>query len=288
MSSASKSGIAAVAIAAALAIGGVAGRGHVEHPGAAAGVAALRVCADPNNLPFSNDHGEGFENQLAEMVAADLGERLEYTWWPQRRGFVRSTLNAGLCDVVIGVPVSYELTLNTRPYYESAYVFVTRHDRGLRLRSFDDPRLRRIAIGVHVVGDDYANVPPAAALAGRRITANVHGYSVYGNYARPSPPADLIDAVGRGDVDIAVAWGPLAGFFASHSPVRLDVDLVPPGPDPGMRFKVAMGVRQGNTALRDRLDEVIALRGHEIEALLARFHVPMVPASEAARAGESE
>src|SRR5881398_3515326 len=99
---------------------------------------ALRVCADPNNLPFSNDRGEGFENRIATLIARDLGEHVEYTWWAQRRGFVRNTLNTGSCDVILGVPAGYGMVRTTRPYYRSTYVFVTRRDRGLHITYLDD------------------------------------------------------------------------------------------------------------------------------------------------------
>ena len=117
----------------------------------------LKVCADPNNLPFSNERGEGFENKIAEVVAKELGARVEYTWWAQRRGFFRNTLRSGACDLVVGVPSSFELALTTAPYYRSTYVFVTRRSRALKIDSFDDPVLRRLKIGVQIVGDDGAN-----------------------------------------------------------------------------------------------------------------------------------
>ena len=129
----------------------------------------LRVCADPNNLPFSNESEEGFENRLAQLIAGELNARVSYTWWAQRRGFVRNTLNEGLCDVVMGVPGSFELTGVTRPYYRSTYVFLYRKDAGLSLRSLDDSVLRTLRIGVQIIGDDYANTPPAHALARLRL-----------------------------------------------------------------------------------------------------------------------
>ena len=137
----------------------------------------LRVCADPNNLPFSNRRLEGFENRLAEMVARDLHATVQYTWWPQHRGFIRNTLKAGTCDVLMGLPSSVELAWTTRPYYRSTYVFVSRRDRGLAVRSFDDPALRRLRIGVQMIGDDGTNSPPAHALANLGIANNVPGYS---------------------------------------------------------------------------------------------------------------
>src|ERR1043165_9439358 len=133
----------------------------------AAEAPALRVCSDPNNLPYSNDRGEGFENKIAELVAQDLGMRLSYFWMPQRRGFVRNTLNDGKCDVIIGFPSNFDRAAATRPYYRSSYMFVTRRDRKLNITSLDDPRLRRLRVGVQMIGADYASSPPAHALANR-------------------------------------------------------------------------------------------------------------------------
>src|SRR5437868_10667318 len=129
----------------------------------------LTVCADPNNLPFSNERQEGFENRIAELVARDLNARLSYVWWAQRRGFVRNTLNQNACDLLIGVPSSFERVSTTIPYYRSTYVFVTRRDRRLKVASFDDPQLRRLRVGVQLIGDDATNSPPAHALSNRHI-----------------------------------------------------------------------------------------------------------------------
>lgn len=129
---------------------------------------SLRVCADPNNLPFSNDRLEGFENKIAELLAREMNTQVQYTWWAQRRGFFRNTLRAGECDLVIGVPSSFELALTTSPYYRSTYVFVYRKDRRLKVHSFDDPVLHRIKIGVQMIGHDFVNTPPAHALTTAR------------------------------------------------------------------------------------------------------------------------
>jgi len=239
----------------------------------------LRVCADPNNLPFSNQRGEGFENKIAALVARDLRADLRYTWWAQRRGFVRHTLGAGECDALMGAPAHYGRVLTTAPYYRSSYVFVSRRDRRLGLRSFDDPRLRGLRIAVQMIGDDYANSPPAHALARRGIVTNVAGYMVYGDYARPSPPARIVEAVVRGEVDVAVVWGPLAGYFAQRSATALDVVPVSPALDPPalpMTFDIAMGVRRGDAALRVRLDDVLRRHRGEIDAILAAYGVPRV------------
>ena len=235
----------------------------------------LRVCADPNNLPFSDDKGRGLENELATLVARELGTTVEYTWFPQRRGFIRNTLKAKRCDVVIGVPAGYELVATTRPYYRSAYVFVTRADRELDLRSFDDARLAKLTIGLHAVGDDYAVIPPARELAARGLVDHIAGYSIYGDYSKESPPAELIAAVARGDIDVAIAWGPLAGYYAKHSKVALRVTPIASDAR-GMAFSIAMGVRKDDGEMRARLDRVLVKRRREIASVLHRYRVPIV------------
>jgi mxaJ protein len=242
----------------------------------------LRVCADPNNLPFSNERGEGFENKIAELIARDMSARVEYTWWAQRRGFFRSTLKAGLCDLVTGVPSGFEMALTTSPYYRSTYVFVYRKASGLDVRSFDDPVLRRVKIGVQMIGDDFSNAPPAHALANRHIIENVRGYTVYGDYSKPNPPADIIAAVARGEVDVAVAWGPLAGYFAPRQKASLALVPVSPQVDrPFLPFvyDIAMGVRRGDNAFRDEIEDVLERRRDEIERILDDYGVPRVGAS---------
>jgi mxaJ protein len=247
--------------------------------GAAPRVSELRVCADPNNLPFSNEKREGFENKIAELVARDLGAEVRYTWWAQRRGFVRNTLNEKQCDVLMGMPTGFERARPTVPYYRSTYVFVTRRDRHLRIASFDDPKLRRLRIGVQMIGDDFTNTPPAHALSNRRIINNVRGYTVYGDYRQPNPPARVVDAVANGDVDVAVVWGPLAGYFASRESVPLDVTPVAPQIDlPFLPFvfDISMGVRRGDDAFRERLNSIILRRQKEIDAILDQYSVPRV------------
>jgi mxaJ protein len=236
----------------------------------------LRVCADPNNLPYSNERREGFENKLAELVAADLHVRVEYTWWAQRRGYVRNTLRAGRCDVIMGVPTGFEPVLVTRPYYRSTYTFVTRRTAP-RITSFDDPALRRLRVGVQIIGDESANSPPVAALTRRGIVENVTGYSVLGDYREPNPPSRIVRAVTDGEVDVAIVWGPLAGYFAKRSTIPLRVEPVSPEIDlPYLPFvfDIAMGVRRGETAFRDRLDGVLRRRHREIDRLLASYGVP--------------
>lgn len=245
---------------------------------ARAQMAELRVCADPNNLPFSNGREQGFENRLARLIARDLGRKLSYVWWPQRRGFIRNTLQAKRCDVVMGVPASFEPARPTRAYYRSSYVFISRRDRHLTVRSFDDPALKRLRIGLHLIGDDYANVPPAQALARRGITRNITGYSIYGDYSKENPPASLIDAVARGEIDVAIAWGPLAGYFARRASVPLKIVPVSPEIDPPslpFAFDICMAVRKEDKALLDELEAVLERRKKEIDRLLRNYGVPL-------------
>ncbi|WP_224625798.1 substrate-binding domain-containing protein [Mesorhizobium sp. CA6] len=247
---------------------------------ATAGARELRVCADPNNLPFSNAAGQGFENRIAEIIAADLGAKLTYTWWAQRRGFVRNTLKAGLCDLVPGTPANLEMLRTTTPYYRSSYVFVTRQD-GPDVASFNDPRLRYMRIGVQLIGDDGANSPPVQALGRRGIVGHLVGYPVYGDYSAPNPPARIVEAVASGEIDLAVVWGPLAGYFAQKQKVPLRITPVAPridGPQLPMIYDISMGVRREDDALRGDVNNALARHKAEIDALLAQYGVPRLDA----------
>lgn len=239
----------------------------------------LTACADPNNLPFSNRAGEGFENKLAEMIAADLHAKLNYVWWAQRRGYVRNTLNEQRCDFWPGIGSNVEMAATSRPYYRSTYVFVMREKDGLTGLTLDDPRLRKLRIGVQLVGDDASNTPPAHALARRGIVSSVRGYTLYGNYSKPNPPSEIVQAVERGEVDVALVWGPLAGYFAAKSPVPLRLEPVTPWMDAmqwPMRFDVSVGVRKEDQKLLKEIDRLLAARRAEIGQLLADYRVPIV------------
>ncbi len=236
----------------------------------------LRVCADPNNLPFSNDRGEGIENEIAELIANQLHARLSYVWWAQRRGFIRKTLNDGRCDLVTGTTNGIEMLRTTRPYYRSGFAFVTRAD-GPVIASLDDPQLRRLRIGIQLVGLDGSNPPPSEALAKRGIIDNVRGYMVYGDYRDDNPAAGIMDAVARGDIDVAIVWGPTAGYFASRQTPALRVRLVTPatdGPRLPMMFDANMGVRKDDRALLDQVNAALADLKPQIDAILESFHVP--------------
>jgi mxaJ protein len=239
----------------------------------------LRVAADPNNLPFSNDHLEGFENKIAELIARELHRKLEYEWHAQRRGFFRETLKSGDADLVLGVPAHFDMALTTAPYYRSSYFFVTRVDRKIHVSSFDDPKLRKLKVGVQLVGNDGVDTPPAHALAARGIVNNVVGFTLYGDYSQRNPPARIIDAVASGDIDIAVVWGPLAGYFTKQSKVPLELVPVAPATDGPLRFvfDVSLGVKKSNTGLRDQLNEFLESHRQEIDRILDSYNVPRMP-----------
>ncbi|HEX2594560.1 MAG TPA: quinoprotein dehydrogenase-associated putative ABC transporter substrate-binding protein [Rhizomicrobium sp.] len=240
--------------------------------------ADFRVCADPNNLPFSNRAGQGFENKIAERLAHDFHARLTYAWAKQGENFIKHTLKAGTCDVMLSAPAGYDEVATTTPYYASTYVFVSRRDSNLNLSSLTDPRLHKLHIGVHLIGDDAT--PPAIALGNQGIVNNVTGFMIFGDYSRPNPPARLIEAVENKKVDVAAVWGPLGGYFARQSLVPLTVT-----PIAGtarfapliFRYAIAMGVRKDDIALRDKLNIAVAHDSKAIHAILEGYGVPLTP-----------
>ena len=239
----------------------------------------FRVCADPNNLPYSNQKLEGFENKLATLLAKELGQEVTYTWWPQRRGFIRNTLSAGRCDVIMGIPVGVDAVLTTLPYYRSAYAFVSPKTANYNIMSFDDPRLRSLKIGVHLIGDDYANSPPAHVLSAKGIVKNVVGYSIFGNYGEDSPPGKIIRAVADGDINIAIVWGPIAGYFSRQQSVPLTVVPVPAeesSPSLPLSYSIALGVRRGDEPLREKLNDVLNRKSAEVKQILTEYGVPLI------------
>jgi mxaJ protein len=243
---------------------------------AAAEAGELRVCADPNNRPFSAEDGSGMENKIAELIGEELGAKVRYTWFAQRRGFLRNTLNAGNCDLVPGIPAKMEMLRTTRAYYRSSYMFV-RKESTPKIESLDDPALKRMKIGVQLIGKDATNTPPVHALAHRGITQNVRGFMVYGDYESVDPVSPVVEAVASGGIDVAIVWGPQAGYFAAKQKVKLAIDPVPPSGlegDPPMRFGIAMGVRKSDSDFAAEIDRALAARRADIDAILAAYHVP--------------
>jgi len=232
----------------------------------------LHVCADPDNLPFSNSNQQGFENQIAQLVASDLHADLVYEWQRMGRGFVREYINRGRCDVLIGIPANYQPLLTTNPYYRSTYVFVTRRDRNMEITSLNDPALHRMKIGVQVLEEDYT--PPATALARRGMQAEIVGFESTGDEAD-----SIIRAVAERQVDTSMVWGPLAGYFSQRFGSALELTPVTPEVDPPalpLTFAISMGVRKGNVALRDELNGVLDRRRTEIEKILKQYGVPQL------------
>ena len=239
--------------------------------------APLRVCADPNDLPYSNSAGQGFENKIVRLIADELHRPLMFVWRAQRRGFVREGLNAGECDLVAALPAGAPMALTTRPYYRSTYVFVSRPGEP-PVSSLDDPSLRTRTIGVQLIGDDGMNSPPAHALAERSIVDNVRGFMVYGDYRKDHPLSGIVDAVATGKVDVAAVWGPIAGYFAREEKPPLIVTSIADSPQARlpMTFDIAMGVRRTDKALKAEVDRALTSLAPQIKAILASYGVPVV------------
>lgn len=252
----------------------------------------FRVCSDPNNLPFSNRDGQGFENRIAELFARDLHASVTYDWLAQQRGFSRKTLKTGACDVIMGVPAHYDPVLTTKPYYRTTYAFVYRTEDGPRVTSLDDTVLKHVKIGIHVIGDDYENPPPAQALAMRGIISNVKGYRLVDDYSKPNPPSHLIDAVARGEVDVAIVYGPFAGYFAPKEPVKLSVVPISQEVDSltgfPFTYQIAMGVRKDDRQRAAILDSLIDVERPAIDSILKSYGVPMLPIDTARPAASGQ
>jgi quinoprotein dehydrogenase-associated probable ABC transporter substrate-binding protein len=236
--------------------------------------ATLRVCAQSDNFPLSDRKQQGFENKLAELVAAKMGRSLAYTWWPARENFIASTLIRGKCDVVMDAPTGLDEIATTRPYYRGTYVFVSRKASHLALSGIGDPKLRQLRIGVYLIGDEQT--PPAMALSEEGINDNVVGFMTFFDRSAEGH-SELISTVADGKLDVAAVWGPLVGYYVRHSSVPLTIT-----PLNGafrrlpFQYDIAMGVRKGDERLRDALDQVIAANGPAIGRLLESYGVPSV------------
>jgi len=231
----------------------------------------LRVCAHPDNLPFSAQDESGFDNRIARIIADELGARLEYVWFQPQHGLVRKTLGDDLCDALIGMPQGYDGIAATKPYYRSRYVFVYR--RGASTPSFEDASFLEQRIGVQLIGDDMAATPPGHALA-RAHAPHVIGYPVYGD---APAVARMIDGINRHDLDAAVAWGPAAGFFAARSPASLAIEpaVAPPAlASMPFEFAIVIAVRKTDQQLKADIDRALTRRRADIDAVLAAYHVP--------------
>ena len=231
----------------------------------------MRVCADRNRLPLSDEAGTGYEIRIAEIIAEELGATLSLEWWPARDVLISNALRPGDCDIVMGATAE-GTTLNTLAYYRSPFVFVYRADEGYDIFTFDDPVLRELRIGVQPFGG-----PTHEALMKRDLGEAIQDYTYVGGADDPLAPA--IDAVANGDIDVAVIWGPAAGYYAARAAVELVVQPVPPFEPPftPMYINISIGVRLGDEALRDAIDTALAERWDDIYSVLAEYNIPTMP-----------
>jgi len=233
----------------------------------------LRVCADPNNLPFSNEKGEGFENKIAELLASKLHKNLAYTFYPGATGFVRNTLNAHLCDVVLGSPQGNDYVQPTNPYYRTTYALVTRADSDLAdLRSLDDPRLKAPGRRIGLV----ANTPPGNLLAQYGLLGAVKPYPLMVDTRFDSSSVAMISDLEKGDLDVALLWGPFAGYRAKTSAKTLVVTPIADAPGARMSFRIAFGVRRSDQNWKRELNRFIAENKNALDAILRDYGVPLI------------
>jgi quinoprotein dehydrogenase-associated probable ABC transporter substrate-binding protein len=232
----------------------------------------LRVCADPSNLPFSNEKGEGFENKIMELLAAKLDKKLAYVWYPQSTGFVRNTLGARRCDVIPGFPQGDELAQTTNPYYRTAYALVIKPGTGLDdLAGLGDPRLKEKRIGI------VAGTPPATYLAVNGLMLKAKPYPLVVDTRVDSVAQRMTRDLASGEIDVGVLWGPMAGYYAKQAnpPMRVALLLKETG-GPQLAFRIAMGVRPADQNWKRQLNKLIADNQADINRVLLSFGVPLL------------
>jgi len=244
---------------------------------AESGKAPLRICADPDNPPYSVRDGSGFDNRIATLIAQQLGRKPVFVWARERRGFIREQFNKNACDVLMGVPVGMRSVMTTAPYYRSIYEFVTRKQDRLQLASFSDPKLNNRRIGLQIMEEDLS--PPSLPLIRNGHAAQLVGFESFGSHA-----ADIIRAVRDRKVDVAVVWGPLAGYYAGRLG-GIDLKPVAPKVDAGIPFTFALaaGVHKGDAELRKEIDGAIYAKEKAITAILTSYHVPLLPLDQGGR-----
>ncbi len=234
------------------------------------------VCSDMDNLPYSNSKQEGFEQKIAELIAKDLGQKLKYQFSYDRQGFIRNTLNARLCDVIMGTSSDVDMMLTSKPYYRSGYVFVTRKDSGYNIKDWDSPDLRKGIIGI--VGQS----PPTRPLADHDLLANAHPYRLQRDLNLS--PGYMIDDLAKGDIDVAIIWGPIGGYYAKLAKVPMVVTPIPEYEKTDARGKehwnISIGVRHGDKQRLEKIQEVLDHRQGDIMKILDDYGIPHVPVVE--------
>ncbi|NBT97366.1 MAG: quinoprotein dehydrogenase-associated putative ABC transporter substrate-binding protein [Methylocystaceae bacterium] len=233
----------------------------------------LRVCADPNNLPFSNEKGEGFENKIAEYLAKKINKELAYAFYPGATGFVRNTLNAHLCDVILGIPQGNDLVQPTNPYYRTTYAIVTRAGSDLEgLTTLDDPRLKSKQYRIGLV----ANTPPGNILAKEGLMGAVKPYPLMVDTRFDSSSATMIRDLEAGEIDVALLWGPIAGYYVKNAKTKLNLAPIQETSGTRMAFRVAFGVRHSDQIWKRDLNQFISQNKSELEKILIDYGVPLI------------
>jgi quinoprotein dehydrogenase-associated probable ABC transporter substrate-binding protein len=232
----------------------------------------FRACADPRNLPFSDEAGEGFENKIAELFARKLGKSVGYTFYPDATGFIRNTLNAHRCDVVLGIAQGDDLVQPTNPYYRTSYVAAYHQDGPLKgLTSLSDPRLQTAKIGV------VAGTPPATLLAENGLLGHIKSYALVVDTRFDSPTHEMMDDLERGEIDVALLWGPIAGYYATKAKTPTSVvPLVKDQVGTRMVYRIVMGVRHSDQNWKRDLNKLISENQSEIQAILRSYGVPLL------------
>jgi quinoprotein dehydrogenase-associated probable ABC transporter substrate-binding protein len=232
----------------------------------------LRVCADPRNLPFSNEQGEGFENKLAELFAAKLQKKLDYMYFPQATGFVRVTLGAHRCDVIMGFPQGDDLVQGTNPYYRTAYALIAKPGSGLEdVDTLEDERLKGKHLGV------IAGTPPATNMAVAGLMTNAKPYPLMIDTRVDSSAEAMVNDLNKGDIDAGILWGPMAGFYAKKSNPPLHVTpLVKETKGPQLIYRIGMGVRRADQNWKRQLNRLIQENQSEINKILIDYGVPLL------------
>ena len=233
---------------------------------------ALKVCQDPNNLPFSNTGGEGFENKIAELFARKLGKSVAYTFYPDATGFIRNTLNAYHCDVVLGTAQGDDLVQPTNPYYRTGYAAAYHQDGPLKgMDSLSDPRLKTARIGI------VAGTPPATYLAMNGLLGQIKSYRLGVDTRYDSSTHDMMDDLDKGEIDVALLWGPFAGYYASKAKTPTAVvPLTKEQGGPRMVYRIVMGVRHSDQNWKRALNKLISENQDEIQAILRSYGVPLL------------
>ena len=232
----------------------------------------FKVCADPNNMPYSNSNSEGFENKIAEVIAADLGKELSFQFWPDRFGFIRNTIKANRCDVIIGTNTTYDALNTTKPYYRAGHVWIYRKDSGYKINDWNSPDLRKGVIGI------VDKSPVSVALHANDLMANAKPYRLMRDLTKS--PGQLVDHVVSGEIDVAIMWGPIGGYYAKQSKEDLVVVLIPEYSDgnEGLTGKtywnISAGVRKKEDERRDMIEAALERNKDKIRKIMDDFGIP--------------